>query len=227
MSDWISTQMIFSRYNVENIQYLGINNINKIAFPMKCFCDINLHRLKKHVKNYGYYGLAFSKEWGMRNRVQAVQYINPDSELVEDISTILNPIFNLPIDENESEDMSKLKSYAIHQLMYYKPYSEGKQCFTDECEWRFIPKVPDGWPQFILNEQDMGNASINLLNSVIKQKEEFALPFKIEDIKYIIIKSEKDFNCIVQVIDRLKLNIIKRNRLLSKVIVWNASKEDF
>ena len=51
MSEWLSRQLIFSRYNVENIQYLGIKNINKIAYPMKCFCDINLHRLKKHVKD--------------------------------------------------------------------------------------------------------------------------------------------------------------------------------
>lgn len=30
---------------------------------MKCFCDINLHRIGMHLDWYGYYGLAFEKNW--------------------------------------------------------------------------------------------------------------------------------------------------------------------
>ena len=61
----IKTAMIFPRYCEEDISYLGIEGFSKIAYPMKCFCDINMHRLEAHLSCYGYYGIAFSKEWGI------------------------------------------------------------------------------------------------------------------------------------------------------------------
>lgn len=68
----IKTAMIFPRYCEEDISYLAIEGFSKIAYPMKCFCDINMHRLEAHLSCYGHYGIAFSKEWGMRNKIQAV-----------------------------------------------------------------------------------------------------------------------------------------------------------
>ena len=84
---YIKNKMISPRYCVEDISYLKIRNLKKIAFPMKCFCDINLHRIAEHLAWYGYYGLAFSKEWGMKKKIQPIQYINPDSDLRKDFSS--------------------------------------------------------------------------------------------------------------------------------------------
>ena len=64
--------MISPRYCVEDISYLKIPKLKRIAFPMKCFCDINMHRLDVHLGWYGYYGLAFSKEWGMSRGIQPI-----------------------------------------------------------------------------------------------------------------------------------------------------------
>lgn len=205
---------------------MGIDNLNKIAFPMKCFCDINLHKLKDHVANYGYYGLAFTKEWGMNNGVQAVQYINPYSELKKDISIILNRIFNSD-NEMESEELDNLKNYAIHQLLYYKPYSNDERCFTDESEWRYVPQVPDDLPPILRYEQDMSSERLLLFNDILKNKPEIAIPFNIEDIKYIIIKQEDEFNTLVGSIDAFNLDSKMRDRLLSKILVWDTSRRDF
>ena len=57
--------MLSPRYCEEDIRYLKISNLKRMAYPMKCFCDINIHKLTEHLDWYGYYGLAFSKEWGM------------------------------------------------------------------------------------------------------------------------------------------------------------------
>lgn len=51
---------IIPRYCTENIDYLQIE-MNKIAYPMLCFCDINLHKMQEHISFYGGYGIAFSK----------------------------------------------------------------------------------------------------------------------------------------------------------------------
>lgn len=63
----IENRMVSPRYCEEDLHYLKIRGLKKIAYPMKCFCDINMHKLEDHLSWYGYYGLAFSKEWGMRN----------------------------------------------------------------------------------------------------------------------------------------------------------------
>ena len=56
----IRTAMISPRYCEEDISYLGIEGFKRMAYPMKCFCDINMHRLETHLSWYGYYGIAFS-----------------------------------------------------------------------------------------------------------------------------------------------------------------------
>ena len=80
----IKTKRISARYCEEDLEYLNIPKLRKIALPMKCFCDINMHKLEQHLEWYGYYGLAFSKEWGIQQGIQPVQYINPSSNLVQD-----------------------------------------------------------------------------------------------------------------------------------------------
>lgn len=77
----IKSKRLAPRYCDEDLEYLRIPNLKKIAFPMKCFCDINMHKLGVHLEWYGYYGLAFSKEWGMHKGIQPVQYINAQSNL--------------------------------------------------------------------------------------------------------------------------------------------------
>ena len=74
--DWlievIENRKISARYCDENIKYLHLGELEKIAIPMKCFCDINFHKLEPHLECYGGYGIGFSKEWGIRNRIQPV-----------------------------------------------------------------------------------------------------------------------------------------------------------
>ena len=57
--EYIKLKMIAPRYCEEDVEYLSIPGIKKMAYPMKCFCDINLHKIDEHLSWYGYYGLAF------------------------------------------------------------------------------------------------------------------------------------------------------------------------
>lgn len=233
----LKSSMLSPRYCEEDIRYLRITNLKKIAYPMKCFCDINLHRLGIHLEWYGYYGLAFSKEWGMNHGIQPIQYINPNSELRKDfIAAFSAAIKSDPLKENQIHQ--KMKNFLLHEMMYYKPY-EGmmknrntgkrqKKCFTDECEWRFIPDVTileyeqAYYDQTILNSGGL----VELSNSMIG-KSEISLQFNYSDLKYIIIKTIVDFEKLTDEISALKLDEIEKNQLISKIIIWDKSKEDF
>ena len=234
---YIENACLYPRYCDEDIEYLNIDKLKKIYIPMKCFCDINLHRINCHLDWYGYYGLAFPKEWGMKNGIQPIQYINPESKLRQDFSVVFNQIL-----DNDSSVTNALgdmmKSFMLHELMYYKPY-EGKirnrrskkiekKCFTDECEWRYVTDLSGTEFQQIYYDPNIMNAGImNDISNSLTKVEDIALKYDYTDLKYIIIKTTDDFVKLVSVIDGLRIDVNTRNELISKIIIWDKSKEDF
>ncbi len=233
----IKCKMVSPRYCEEDIKYLKIPHFKKIAFPMKCFCDINMHRLEEHLQWYGYYGLAFSKAWGMQKQIQPIQYINPDSNLRKDFSTAFSAALKLDM-QKESKAQLKMKSFLLHEMMYYKPY-EGKmknrntgriekKCFTDECEWRFIPEVAKVGFEPVYYDKNILNAGVlsELSNSMFGIQE-ISLNFDYADLKYIIVKTVSDFDVLAKEIVSLGLNKSEEHQLISKVIIWDLSKGDF
>ena len=235
----LKTKILYSRFVEEDISYLKIPKIKKVGIPMKCFCDINLHRIGIHLYWYGYYGLAFSKEWGMKNKIQPIQYINPNSYLCKDFSTAFSAAIKADI-EKESKEQVLLKNYLIHELMYYKPY-QGKiknrnknsdkkelKCFADECEWRYIPDLSaTDIEQIYFEDQMVSKTNLDLLSDSISDVPETGLHFEYEDIKYIIVENNSDFIELTNVIDNLDLKNNEKNLLISKILIWESSKGDF
>lgn len=225
---YIENACLYPRYCDEDIEYLNIDKLKKIYIPMKCFCDINLHRINCHLDWYGYYGLAFPKEWGMKNGIQPIQYINPKSKLRKDFTTVFNQMLNNTTSlTDELSDM--MKSFMLHELMYYKPY-EGNEnkCFTDECEWRYVPNLSDTEFQQIYYDPNIMNVGImNDISNSLTKVPGISLDFDYTVLKYIIIKTTDDFVKLVSVIDNLKIDVNTRNELISKIIIWDKSKEDF
>lgn len=116
-------KMVSPRYCKEDIGYLKIKGVKSLAYPMKCFCDINLQKLNLHMDWYGDYGIAFRKKWGMDHNIQPIHYLNETSDLRKDISTVFESVLNEEKSESKTHEM--LKNYLLHELMYYKPY-QGK-----------------------------------------------------------------------------------------------------
>lgn len=233
----LKIQMLSPRYCTENIRYLHIDGIKDIAFPMKCFCDINLHRLGEHLSWYGYYGIAFSKAWGMLRGVQPVQYINPESDLRKDFTKA----FNAALKMNTAEETSRqqiVNNYLFHELAFYKPYDgmmlsrvtnrKHKKCFTDECEWRFVPDVGEtGFSQAYFDSDTFKSGLLKDYSDAMAGNAQISLPFNLPDIKYIIVKDSSDYSKIAQEILSLQTETQYKYELLSKTIIWENSKGDF
>lgn len=233
----LKNTMISPRYCEENIEYLKIRGLKRIAYPMKCFCDINLHRLGEHLSWYGYYGLAFSKEWGMRNGIQAIQYINPKSNLRKDFSKAFTSALKVNMNK-ETVEQRNMKNYLLHEMMFYKPYDgkmknrntdkNEKKCFTDECEWRFIPDVTVvGFEQAYFDENILNAGVLQELSNALEGIERISLQFQYSDLKYIIVKDEDDFKQLVEEIKGYSVDEQIKYELISKIIIWDTSKEDF
>lgn len=232
----LKKKMLSPRYCAEDIRYLNIPNFEKLAFPMRCFCDINMHRLGEHLAWYGYYGLAFSKEWGMKNCIQPIQYINPKSHLREDFSEAFSKALS---SKGESSDsLNALKNYLLHELMYWKPY-QGKfknrntqenetKCFTDECEWRFVPDVTvEGFDQVLFDKNKLDTELFYKMSNAMDGLDKISLKFEYSDIKYIIVKNGSDFVELSKLVSTLTNNRILEHEIVSKIIIWDKSGGDF
>lgn len=235
LKEIIENKYIAPRYNTEDVNYLNNVEIKKLTFPMICFCDINLHRLKEHVKFYGSYGIAFTKQWGMDNKFQPVHYINNKSELCNYISNSLSYYLRNIHELNEDDTNANL---LLLYLMYLKPYegqmdSNGntkERCFQDECEWRYVPDVSPKYPQIYIND-DINHEIYTYANKALKKETNYGLKFSYDDIKYVILKNTNDkkkfFNLINGLGKKGKISEEEKYLLISKIIVWNEEKEDF
>lgn len=234
----INNKMLSPRYCEEDEQYLSLENIKSLFFPMKCFCDINLHRLGEHLSWYGYYGLAFSKEWGMKRGIQPIQYINPDSDLRAAFADAFNEALKSMTAADYSHSQAIINSYLLHQLEFLKPYQgmmrnrvTGKtelKCFTDECEWRFVPDLSETGYKQAYDQDDAKKNYLDEYNKAIGKNKKLSLQFDYSDIKYIIVKESGDLLRLVDCINHLDVdNPLIKYELISKTIVWETSKGDF
>ena len=57
----LKNQAIIPRYVTEPLDYLKVDGLKRIAFPMTCFCDIPFSKVGNHMTSYGGYGIALTR----------------------------------------------------------------------------------------------------------------------------------------------------------------------
>ena len=76
LKEAIRNMAFIPRYVEENLEYLNVQDLHTIAFPMTCFCDIPLTKVKNHMEVYGEYGVAIKKKVCIERDVQPILYLN-------------------------------------------------------------------------------------------------------------------------------------------------------
>lgn len=236
----LELKMLSPRYNEEDISYLRSRKYRKLVVPMKCFCDINLSKLDLHMEWYGDYGLAFEKAWGIEHGLQPIQYINANSPLCNDLSTV----FKNAVKDLESNDITKekrlytdLKNEMLLELLFKKPYigkmekrsdhSVKKKCLADEHEWRFIPDVTSLGLETVITDQNFSKEAANEYSNTMKGVKDVSLVFDYSDIKHIVIKNLEDYEKLITSIDKWDLDKVEQYTILSRIVVWDELKGDF
>ncbi len=190
------------------------------AVPMVCFCDLPLSQVERHTKTYGEYAIGLSKEWAIKNKVNPVVYTYPGSDLSKKLNDLL---LNFPEKEENNGndnplkiDKNDFKNQLISVLQYVKPY-EGmlwKDCkyhdikvrYYDEREWRYIPRHCEELPKPIMlrikGEEEA--KAFSEINNMLKNLDGLKLKFEPKDIRYIIVKSEREILSILDEIINIK-----------------------
>jgi hypothetical protein len=233
------------------------------------------------MKTYGSYALGLTKDWGIKNNLNPVVYVERNSFLAKDImanydnmeiisdlvgkkndrtwsliikhidtlrkTTIKNnkdlfTFINEAIKGLKDEDKlleEKLLSQAhswINLLRYIKNYQgqhpknadpNSQYRFYDEREWRFVPEMNKPGFHSYLNAKEYKKFRGTNKKPFIPN---ISLLFTSEDIKYILVKSNKDVPKVIRIIksiENLTKNADDSDILTTKIITQEQLRDDF
>lgn len=224
----LENKTISPRYVSEDVSFLdfkiGNQNIKKLWIPMTCFCDIPLNRINNHIKEYGAYGIALKREWGIKNKLTPINYLLPDSEIHKEIK-------NLIAYANNSSSSSEIYSFILNFMFYSKPIqgiqSDRKRKFIEEQEWRFVPdisKIKGEFAQFYYTD----DLNMVEMSNLLKNYKKARLNFGFEDIKYLIVPKDDKLTFIEEVMNNDDINNgMEKYEIVSKIICISEIMEDF
>ncbi|MFW8602538.1 abortive infection system antitoxin AbiGi family protein, partial [Desulfobacterota bacterium M19] len=69
--------------------YVGAKKISSAAHPMVCFCSCRLNEINSKIITYGKYGISFSEDWAIKNKISPVLYIDGNSLAAKGLGNLL------------------------------------------------------------------------------------------------------------------------------------------
>ena len=204
-----------------------------MLIPMVSFCDIPLSQVKEHIGKYGSYGIGLTKDWAMTNRLSPVHYVATGSQQALALKTLNNEM--IAGNQRTWGELTAVQRASFYLIAFNKNYEgdlvrSGKTSknyrFYDEREWRYIPECNDRFPVITTcsaTNTRSQKASLNRLVSGLR------LTFTPSDIKYIIVKTEKEISDFVDVIRTAKgksYSLSETERLTTRIITKEQIDSD-
>lgn len=206
----LSTSSLRLSYSSEDFS-IGTNKISSAAHPMVCFCEHNLAELDKKKITYGRYGIAFSRDWSLQNRISPVIYVDGNSLAAKGLATLLKARQNkmgkelpkylrLPIME--------IKCFTKNVRGYNSYLNEQDFDFKNENEWRYVPRKSD------IN----GNLISQNQSTYLKNRERhnrkllpYPLKFNMPDVEMVFVATDSEVQQISSefLIDSKKVQVSK------------------
>lgn len=225
---------IIPRYVMEPVTYLNLDDIQRICFPMTCFCDIPFSKVNVHMPNYGSFGIALDKEILIKKHcVQPIHYMNRHSPLAKDFKEAFLEYYNAERKPDESKNI--LLDYLVSTLIYMKPIWEERKdsgevfynyIYQDECEWRYIPLNFPNELHFILKQSETTEIGREKYSQALAAHNECWLKFEWNDIRYIIVPDEEARRKTIGTIKNLPVSEMDKYVLISKIEISKRFVED-
>ncbi len=232
-------------YCKETFNYNG--EILPLFIPMISFCDIPLKTYYNLGAIYGKFGIAMTKSWGVKQKLNPVLYIDKNSRLLENFLEALKGslttvnIASQILNNNQNQqgaiitkNLIKSAEYLTYSLYYTKHYQDNlpkldnkEYRFYDEREWRYIPEFQCAVCQLKKIEEEYLAWRGQSKNKPLL--EEVQLQFDYIDIEHIVVEKKEDIHEIIELIktiDKGKLNGYLRELLYAKIICFENIEKD-
>lgn len=221
--------------------------------PMISFCDLPLGLIKDHIAKYGNFAIGMTKEWGIKNQLNPVLYLEENSAISKNIYEYLVHFTKLvesidtysttkSIENNNAVTVTaqELKTTLLkyrNLFLYIKNYEGelklGKKLYSnyryyDEREWRYVPPRETEGINWEMTDDAYrkfrGNSkSKNFLKKPI-------LNFTADDVRYLIVKKDSDIPPLIRkirTIDQLSKNSDQADILITKIMTVDSINKDY
>lgn len=200
----------------------------QFAIPMVSFCNIPLSQIGEHINYYGSYGIGVSMEWAvtMKN-ILPVFYITRNA---------IPDIYDVVGDDSNKKKRNKFRwLFFLTRIKPYKGWNWKKKgngqtindyFYYNEREWRYIPEE-------LSEEQlciDVRGKDKSYLDSYQQEMKGHSLIVPLQEIKYIILKSEDErINALKKINDLFADKYTQQELALlkSKIITCVQIENDF
>jgi len=214
----------YPRYNFEYtfLSDLFPSDAAILAIPMVCFCDIPLSLISSHADKYGKVAIGLKKEWGTKNGINPIFYINPNSVVGDAISVRANAAkkYNSRLISEDSDHrifniLSTLFKSMNIETFFLKPYEYRKDLkitignkkhvvkkgrYYDEREWRYVPFHKAKFRDIFLTIEHFNDEE--KLSVANKKLQKFRLEFGIKDIDNIVVENQNQVELITEVLKK-------------------------
>ena len=159
------------------------------AVALVCFCDLPLSLIRKHLDEYGTFGIGLKKQWGVKNGMTPVIYTHRKARTRQ-------PLFRLVAMAEKMNDATVATDLML-LAAYTKPFVgsawrnnkvQHKVQFYDEREWRYVPVVQSGEPLFLGRDEYTNTSRKTALSK--RFRNEYAIPIHPDDIQYLIVPND-------------------------------------
>lgn len=217
------------RYCLEHISWMGLEDIDYIAYPMVCFCDIPLSRISEHVDFYGQFGVGVTRQWAETNNLNPVIYVAGENGLTASFRELTDQSEQHATPDLQNASKVTLRYIYAHSKptvgnMVLEGSSVAKQ-FYQESEWRHVPKNAN-IQEYLFRSAFENPPRTQKANS--ETKEHCMLKFGPRDVRYVFVKSDSD---IPDIINFFQANLdhypnADLKILMSRVISLESISED-
>jgi len=216
------------RYCLEDVNWLGYDKFDYVAYPMVCFCDIPLSRISEHIGFYGEFGLGLTRQWANLNGLNPILYSAGNNSLTNSFRDL-----NSHANKLDGEDSELCKITMRYLLAHTKPTSgrmviDGapvEKDFYQESEWRYVPQGEEIKPYITKAKFEDGD-KLNIENALTK--ENCIIKFGPSDIRYIFVKTDADIPNIINFIQTALENFsgVELKVLMSRVVSLESLSVD-
>lgn len=218
----------FPRLNDEDYSFLFPHlgrAYTMVSIPMVCFTDIPIgqNRLTVHTKAYGRYAIGLTKRWAVKNRLNPVHYIVPETIPVKAFQELFTYCDKPSEDERTSKQLqNSLWTLAAYFKVYYSETRPGqeKKIYYNEREWRYVPALLDSEISDTVNYLCGPHIqNMTYRTQITKKMENHPLLFSAEDVTEIIVRSEDERRKVIEAISKMDRFPLEDKKSLSEKIV--------
>lgn len=195
----------------------------KLGIPMKCFSDIPLGVIKKHMSVYGSYGIGIKKSFAKKNNLSPIIYIHGKSDT---LNRYLSNLKNFKTLNNQNSLVPYFK--MDEGMVRGKNGKMIKSRFYDEREWRYVPPNAELIDFDGMDEDEIRNGKLEYENNqLINNTGKYWLPFEYSDITYLFVETDKDVSPLIKAIKSLSIKEDAADLLIAKIVTAKQIERDF